>query len=577
MFIFDFLKTHKNKIKIFFIFTILFLMLFVFIHQGFGLGPVSFWRAVKSIVSILMFAFLYSIIAENSTTDYIALICGLFYYTSIAGTFSLYTSNIGINYAETHYELFFACSLVVLLTSLKNFLGKNKIIIIFAEFIVIAVSIIEIVYYLQFGISVNSDTIFLLLQTNFNESLIFIQTNILIITFLVFVLSALLFYLYRLNKNENNFLTSKKIWLSVLIFVFTLFIDNKFVFTDEHLYLHRDFNIAYGYFKQLEMMAQKEELGESITSEANAQKVVIVLGESANRDYMQAFGYERENTPWLNSMKAEYPPNFLLYDKAYTSYRLTNKALIYLLTEKSQYNDKEIYSSLNLIDIAKAAGYKTYWFSRQGNISNYREAYNIVAQRADVKVFLNNSKFDDELIKELESVNDSERSLIIVHLIGSHYPYTNYPDSFSKFNSDNINDQYDNSIYYTDYVLSEIFKKVNKKSPADLFIYISDHGESKEMLRTNFNFQMSHIPMVIYFSDNYIKNNPNKYQLAVKRQHAYFTSDMFYDTFLGLIGVNDKYYMRNQDLFDNEYSFNKNNLTTEYGTQMLINDNYDKN
>lgn len=315
MFIFDFLKTHKNKIKIFFIFTILFLMLFVFIHQGFGLDPVSFWRAVKSIVSILMFAFLYSIIAENSTTDYIALICGLFYYTSIAGTFSLYTSNIGINYAETHYELFFACSLVVLLTSLKNFLGKNKIIIIFAEFIVIAVSIIEIVYYLQFGISVNSDTIFLLLQTNFNESLTFIQTNILIITFLVFVLSALLFYLYRLNKNENNFLTSKEIWLSVLIFVFTLFIDNKFVFTDEHLYLHRDFNIAYGYFKQLEMMAQKEELGESITSEANAQKVVIVLGESANRDYMQAFGYERENTPWLNSMKAEYPPIFYYMTK----------------------------------------------------------------------------------------------------------------------------------------------------------------------------------------------------------------------------------------------------------------------
>lgn len=83
--------------------------------------------------------------------------------------------------------------------------------------------------------------------------------------------------------------------------------------------------------------------------------------------------------------------------------------------------------------------------------------------------------------------------------------------------------------------------------------------------------------MVIYFSDNYIKNNPNKYQLAVKRQHAYFTSDMFYDTFLGLIGVNDKYYMRNQDLFDTEYSFNKNNLMTEYGTQMLVNDNYDKN
>lgn len=576
MFIFNFLKTYKDKIKSFLVFSISFLILFVFIHKGFGLDPVSFWRAIKSVISILLFAILYSAIHQNGP-NIISLFCGLLYYASVAGTFSLYTTSVGVNYAETHYELFFACSLVVLLTALNSLLSKNKAVITFIEFIIITISIIEIVYYIMFGISVNTDTIFLLLQTNFNESMTFIKANTLTIIFIFFALLIAAIILYKLNKLEQDYSKNKKIWVPFLIFIFTLFLDNKFVFTDEHLYLHRDFNIAYGYFKQLELMSRKEELGESIVATANAKKIVIVLGESANRDYMQAFGYERENTPWLSSMKTEYPPNFLLYDKAYTSYRLTNKALIYLLTEKSQYNDKEIYSSLNLIDIAKAAGYKTYWFSRQGNISNFREAYNIVAQRVDVKVFLNNSKFDGELIKKLDCINDKEKSLIIVHLIGSHYPYTNYPDSFAKFTADNINDQYDNSIYYTDYVLSEIFKNINKKSPADLFIYISDHGESKEMLRTNFNFQMSHIPMVIYFSDDYIKNNQSKYRLATERQHTYFTSDMFYDTFLGLMGVSDKYYMRNQDLFDTEYSFNKNNLMTEYGTQMLVNDNYDKN
>lgn len=580
MHILDALKNYADKIKSFLIFIILFLILFVLIHKGFGLDHVSLMRAIKSIVGVVFFAGLYSLIVENNKSSRIFLICGLLYYASVAGTFSFYTTSLGINYAETHYELFFACSLVVLLTALNNIIVKNKIIITFIEFIIIAISIIEIVYYIMFDISVNSDTFFLLLQTNFNESITFIKSNILIFVLITLIFLISLFYLYKLNKKENNNYKNyktKKIWMSTLILIFTLFLDNKFVFTDEHLYLHRDFNIAYGYFKQLELMSEKEKLGEKVKAKENINKIVIVLGESANRDYMQAFGYERENTPWLNSMKYKFPSNVLLYDKAYTSYRLTNKALIYLLTEKSQYNDKEIYSSLNLIDIAKAAGYKTYWFSRQGNISNFREAYNIVAQRSDVKVFLENSKFDGELVKELDGIDDNKKSLSVIHLIGSHYPYTNYPNNFNKFTGNNANDYYDNSIYYTDYVLSEIFKKINEKSPVDLFIYISDHGESKDMLRTKFNFQMAHIPMVVYFSDKYIKNNKIKYQMAIERQHNYFTSDMFYDTFLGMIGVDEKYYMKNQDLFDQEYSFNKNNLTTEYGTQKLTNDPYDKN
>lgn len=314
MFIFNFLKTHKDKIKSFFLFTISFLILFVFIHKGFGLDPVSFWRAIKSVISILLFAILYSAIHQNGE-NIISLFCGLLYYASVAGTFSLYTTSVGVNYAETHYELFFACSLVVLLTALNNILSKNKVVIAFIEFIIITISIIEIVYYIMFGISVNADTIFLLLQTNFNESMSFIKANTLTIIFIIFALIIAAIVLYKLSKSKKCYSKNKKIWVSVLIFIFTLFLDNKFVFTDEHLYLHRDFNIAYGYFKQLELMSQKEEFGETITAAANPKKMVIVLGESANRDYMQAFGYERENTPWLSSMKTEYPPIFYCMTK----------------------------------------------------------------------------------------------------------------------------------------------------------------------------------------------------------------------------------------------------------------------
>lgn len=207
--------------------------------------------------------------------------------------------------------MFFSC----IINGLNNILSKNKVVIAFIEFIIITISFIEIVYYIMFGISVNADTIFLLLQTNFNESMSFIKANTLTIIFIIFALIIAAIVLYKLNKSEKGYSKNKKIWVSVLIFIFTLFLDNKFVFSDEHLYLHRDFNIAYGYFKQLELMSQKEELGEAITAAANPKKIVIVLGESANRDYMQAFGYERENTPWLSSMKVEYHPIFYCMTK----------------------------------------------------------------------------------------------------------------------------------------------------------------------------------------------------------------------------------------------------------------------
>lgn len=47
--------------------------------------------------------------------------------------------------------------------------------------------------------------------------------------------------------------------------------------------------------------------------------------------------------------------------------------------------------------------------------------------------------------------------------------------------------------------------------------------------------------------------------------------------FLGLLGINKKFYMQNQNLFSEEYGFDKYNLKTEYGTVDIKNDPYAKN
>lgn len=51
------------------------------------------------------------------------------------------------------------------------------------------------------------------------------------------------------------------------------------------------------------------------------------------------------------------------FDNAYAYWLQTVPVLERALTEKNQYNDLEFNKSFSIIDIAKKAGYKTYWFS----------------------------------------------------------------------------------------------------------------------------------------------------------------------------------------------------------------------
>lgn len=565
----------KNKVLAFLSFNFIFIFLFVLTYKGISMNmdAIGWQRVGKVIVSTMLFSLMFSVLTERKKEYLLPISCGCVYFLGIAGTFTLYTEKVGVGFRETHYELFFAETLVVMLLALRKIFDRHSLILSVIEIIICSLALFEIAYYFLFGISVNADTLLILFQTNWLEALAFINSNR--ITFSCFLLAIIAFsiFIWAFNKKYEADVSNKKKILAGVILLVVCIVNHHLVIGGEHLYLHRDFKIAQGYFKQIKMLSEQVGIQEEITSDSNVRTAVIVIGESACRDYMNVYGYERDNTPWMTQNRNN--DNFIFFDNTYSSYKLTNKSLIYLLTEKSQYNDKEVYSSLNFIEIAKAAGFKTYWISNQGNISNYRESYNVVAQKADEKRFLEGSSYDEELLGLLDISNGNNKNLIVIHLAGSHSPYKNYPIDFKKFPNDNINDNYDNSILYTDYILQQIFAKLSPHN-LDLFIYISDHGEKKGMLRNQFDFRMERIPFVMYCSDDYIKKHNNFAEIE-NGKHKYFTSDMFYDTFLGLLGINKKFYMQNQNLFSEEYSFDKYNLKTEYGIVDIKNDPYAKN
>ncbi|MBR0262197.1 MAG: sulfatase-like hydrolase/transferase [Selenomonadaceae bacterium] len=348
--------------------------------------------------------------------------------------------------------------------------------------------------------------------------------------------------------------------------------------------------------------------------------IILVIGESASRDYMHAYNPEFpfDDTPWLEfqlgirneelgikhlpedvKLNDDYEatpdntPNlspaqgkFLVFKNVYASWTQTVPVLQRALTEQSQYNDKEFFESVSIIDAARKAGYKTYWFSNQGRYGEFDSAITLVAKTADVSEWTDDSfdfsELEDEiLLKFFERVNPNEKNFIVFHLMGSHIYYNSrYPRSFKKWVTKDGTGMmlaapgYANSILYTDFVLSKIFDYAEQNLNLQAMIYFSDHGEDLEISHNPdvFRFEMLRIPMFIYFSTEYEKFFPEKVSTLENRREEYFTNDMFYDTFCGLINAKSNRYDAGQDFSSAKYKFTRETLTTMLGQHKLTED-----
>ena len=161
--------------------------------------------------------------------------------------------------------------------------------------------------------------------------------------------------------------------------------------------------------------------------------IILVIGESATRHYMKAFNESMpdDTTPWLTQAKSN--ANMMLFNNAFACAHATVPALEHALTEANYYNNKEFNETLSIIDIAKKAGYKTYWFSNQGKIGPYDTPITLVAETADIALWSNEKQYDDSLLPYLNSINKDENNFVVFHLYGSHiYYHHRYPQTYQN-------------------------------------------------------------------------------------------------------------------------------------------------
>ncbi|HFI5323516.1 TPA: kdo(2)-lipid A phosphoethanolamine 7''-transferase [Serratia liquefaciens] len=294
--------------------------------------------------------------------------------------------------------------------------------------------------------------------------------------------------------------------------------------------------------------------------DVNDLYVVFVIGESARRDHMGVYGYQRDNTPNLDK---EANLAVLQGYSCDTSTKLSLRCMFVReggASEEPQRTLKE----MNVFSVLKKQGFSSELFSMQSEAWFYNKTQaDSYALRESIQAEKRNAgkPVDDiALIDELQDSLDRHpqgKHLVILHTKGSHYMYTErYPRAFDRYqpecqgiddtcSTESMINSYDNSLLYTDYVLEQVFNQLRNRNA--IVFYASDHGES---ISENMHFhgtprdhapkEQRTVPIMVWASDKFLSQPDhqaafNQLKALQKAKTPVFHEKLF-DSVLGCIG-----------------------------------------
>ena len=302
--------------------------------------------------------------------------------------------------------------------------------------------------------------------------------------------------------------------------------------------------------------------------------LVLIVGETARANNFSLYGYSKKTNPLLEKQ------DIIAFQKTISCGTSTAVSLpcMFSVTGKRKFDITDAKYTQNVLDIVQAAGDRVIWKDNDDGCKNVcvrAEYINAQAENKQPYCF-NDYCHDDILLDNLEVTLDEIKkdTLIVLHMMGSHGPayYKRYPETMNVFgpacNTEDLQDcsqeeivnAYDNTILYTDYIISSVIDLLKTKNNLQsIMLYVSDHGESLGEHHIYLHWlpdkiapkEQKEVPMILWLSDN-VKNNMN-IDISCLRHNAEknsFSHDNYAHTILGLLEVQTKTYQKNLDILN---------------------------
>jgi lipid A ethanolaminephosphotransferase len=302
--------------------------------------------------------------------------------------------------------------------------------------------------------------------------------------------------------------------------------------------------------------------------------LVLIVGETARSMNFSLNGYERLTNPMLASR------SILSFANVSSCGTATAVSVPCLFQEVGKDNWKNEFATSRegLLDVLQRAGVNVLWRDNNSGCKSTCDRVNTqdLSHELDNKLCQNGECFDEILLSGLQGYLDNvtnNNSVIVLHMKGSHGPaYSKrYPPTFEKFtpvcntsqldqcSDDSIVNAYDNSILYSDHVVSKVVDMLAANSGRfdSAMLYVSDHGESlgeKGVYLHGLPYAMApkeqtQVPMLLWMAPRLAERQQISESCLAAMTSSPLSHDNVFHSVLGLIGVNTSAYNTRLDIF----------------------------
>lgn len=426
------------------------------------------------------------------------------------------------------------------------------------------------IYFIKtYGVLIDSDVLLNLFVTDKREVSDFLSLYIVIFIFLSVILPLIVLKFTDIKKGFFLHKIISIIVCSVLLLGLVV-LNSKtlipFLRSNDVIRMHNvPFYQFYSSYKLAKMYfvpkkeLQKISLDAKMNDDNISKTLILVVGETARAKNYSLGGYAKNDTNfYTKDLGVYYFSNFSSCGTA------TAQSLpcMFSIHNRVDFHKKENYENVlsvlnRFIDV--------HWLDNNtGGCKGVCDGIKSIIKAKDYDGWLVDS------VKEILEHKNNKNTLIVVHLQGSHGPsyYLRYPKEFEKFlpvcntnklqecSEDALINTYDNTLLYTDYLISKLIKLLNNDNAnIKTLFYLSDHGES--LGENGFYLhgmpyylapkEQIHIPAILWQNSDYINKDKLNLQLS---------QDNLFSSLLGFFNISTKDYNDEYDIFN--ANLNKN-------------------